>query len=125
MSDLTLDEYQRLADTTAVYPGKGTILGLIYVSLGLGEAGEAQGKVKKVLRDDLEFEDGVYTFSPDLKLTDDRREQIKSEASDILWYLAALSTELEMTLGELAEYNLHKLFDRKERGVLKGSGDNR
>lgn len=127
MSDITFDEYQRQADTTAVYPGKGTVLGLLYVSLGLGEAGEAQGKAKKVLRDDLEieFKDGGFLFRSDFELTDSRREQIKSEVSDVLWYVSAVATELGISLGEIAEYNLAKLSDRKNRGVLQGSGDNR
>lgn len=48
-----------------------------------------------------------------------------SEISDVLWYLAAAARELGFTLEEIATYNLAKLADRKARGVLAGSGDNR
>jgi len=43
----------------------------------------------------------------------------------VLWYLATLATELDSHLGCIADSNLKKLEDRKNRGVLKGSGDNR
>jgi len=42
-----------------------------------------------------------------------------------LWYLANLASELDVSLGEVARRNLEKLKPRKERGVLRGSGDNR
>ena len=45
---MNIDEYQREALKTAIYPGQGTIDGLIYVSLGLGEAGELQGRSLKL-----------------------------------------------------------------------------
>ena len=52
-SELTFDQYQKQAVSTAIYPGQGEVLGLVYVALGLaGEAGEIANKVKKVLRDD-------------------------------------------------------------------------
>ena len=51
--DLTFDEYQKQASTTALYPGQGTFIGLAYASLGLnGEAGETGEQVKKIWRDD-------------------------------------------------------------------------
>lgn len=110
---LTLDTYQIEAGLTAVYPGKGTVLGLAYTSLGLGEVGELQGKVKKILRDD----DGVITPS--------KREAIAAELGDVLWYIAATATELGYFLSDIADANLDKLASRQKRGVIGGSGDNR
>lgn len=108
---MTFNEYQEKAVETAVYGAGENIL---YPTLGLvNEAGEVAGKVKKVLRDN----DGLY----DPKSV----EGIKAEIGDVLWYMAALCRDLGITLDEVAEQNLVKLHDRKARGVLQGSGDNR
>jgi NTP pyrophosphatase (non-canonical NTP hydrolase) len=47
------------------------------------------------------------------------------EIGDVLWYCAVLAKEMEMDLGHIMENNLQKLADRKKRGTLSGSGDNR
>lgn len=108
---ITFDEYQNLAKTTAIYPKER---GLEYVVLGLvGEAGELANKVKKVIRDD----GGV--------LSEDKRKDLLKEAGDVTWYLASLFTELKESFGNAAQNNIDKLFSRKERGTLGGSGDNR
>lgn len=113
--DLTFDEYQEMAGTTAIYPesGSGSVLALAYVGLGLGESGEVQNQIKKALRDD----NGA--------ITPKRKANIIKEISDLLWYCARIATELDCTLGDIAQGNLDKLADRKDRGVLQGSGDNR
>lgn len=108
-------EYQEKAVTTAIYPEKGTgsKLALAYVALGAGnEGGEVQGKIKKYLRGDF-------------ALDEEKSLAILDEVGDTLWYLAGVAEELGYTLDEAAERNIDKLFDRKERGVLKGNGDNR
>lgn len=110
-------EYQRSAAETAIYPGHedpDDAEGLVYVALGLaGEAGEAANKVKKILRD----EDGVITAETRLTLG--------AELGDVLWYLAAMATQLTLDLNVIARANLRKLEDRAARGVLQGSGDDR
>lgn len=113
MNPLTFDDYQEGTGHTAVYPGRGTLMGLLYAALGLGEAGELQGKVKKMLRDD----DGM--------LTERRRIEIADELGDLLWYASAVSAEIGIPLGLVAQANLEKLQDRKTRGVLRGDGDKR
>lgn len=112
-NNITMDDYQVGTGTTAIYPGKGTIMGLMYTALGLGESGEVQGKVKKVLRDS----DGV--------LTDEAHDKIVDELGDLLWYVGQMCSELNVSMGEVAWRNLEKLADRKARGALKGDGDNR
>jgi NTP pyrophosphatase (non-canonical NTP hydrolase) len=105
-------EYQSLSRRTATYPHAGE--DLTYPALGLcGEAGEVAEKVKKTLRDD----GGV--------LTDERREALSRELGDVLWYLSQVATEAGLDLEEIAAENLDKLFSRQERGVLRGSGDDR
>jgi NTP pyrophosphatase (non-canonical NTP hydrolase) len=105
-------EYQSLSRRTAAYPRAGE--DMTYPALGLcGEAGEVAEKVKKTLRDD----GGV--------LSDERRDALSGELGDVLWYLAQLATEAGLDLERIAEDNLDKLFSRQERGVLRGSGDER
>jgi len=112
---MSLNEYQRQAFTVAKYPehGTGSVWAVVYCGLGLGEAGEVQGKIKKVLRDS------------NGQITPEMKEAILAEAGDTLWYIAALATELGVTLEEVCKKNLDKLFDRRDRGVIGGSGDNR
>ena len=109
MSDF--NSYQRIAATTAIYPDEHRIL---YPALGLaGEAGEVANKVKKLVRD-----------GPDNR-SDTWREDIASEIGDVLWYCAALATDLNLTLGMIAGQNEAKLRSRQEAGTIGGSGDNR
>ena len=104
-------EYQAAARTTAIYPVQ---LNITYPALGLcGEAGEVAEKVKKLFRDD----NGL--------LTDARREAIKGELGDLMWYIASLAHDCGLDMQDIAEANIAKLKSRQERGVLKGSGDNR
>jgi hypothetical protein len=43
----------------------------------------------------------------------------------VCWYIAVLAHELGVNLGKVMEDNIEKLADRKSRGMLGGSGDNR
>jgi len=105
-------EYQEKAWSTAIYPNKGK--NIYYPALGLaGETGEVCEKIKKIMRDD----NGV--------VSQEKKELLKKEMGDVIWYLAALSTELGIELDDVAKTNIDKLFSRKERDKLHGSGDNR
>lgn len=110
---MTLEDYQGEAVKTAIYPGMGTVQGLCYVGLGLGEAGETQNKIKKVLRDDK----GV--------LTDQKRLEIAKELGGTLWYIAMCAREIGFSLDTIGQMNIQELKSRQERGVIQGSGDNR
>lgn len=110
---MELNEYQEQASNTAIYPNKGEILGLVYTALGLGEAGEVQNKVKKILRDD----NGI--------LTETKKLEIAKELGGNLWYISQCAKELGLTLDEIGKINLTELSSRKERGTLQGSGDER
>lgn len=115
IQDLGFTDYQIATAETAIYPGAGTgdINAVSYTALGLGETGEVQGKVKKILRDS----EGV--------ISNEIRTEIGKELGDVLWYVARLADELGLSLELIAQKNLDKLNSRKERGVLTGSGDNR
>ena len=87
---------------------------IVYPTLGLvNEAGEVAGKIKKIFRD--------RNGAP----SEEDRQALKSELGDVLWYLAQICTELDLTLEEVAAYNLEKLFDRQARGKIQGDGDQR
>jgi len=103
---MRFDEYQEEAKKTAIYPDQYRV---VYPALGLaGEAGEVAEKVKKHIRD------GVLNV-----------EELKKEIGDVLWYLAAIASDLDLTLNDVAEANLQKLRSRQTRGVISGNGDNR
>jgi len=58
-------------------------------------------------------------------ITEERRTALLKECGDLLWYLARLCTELDLSLDEVAQTNLDKLASRKERAVIHGNGDAR
>lgn len=96
---------------TAIYPCDNSIA---YTVLGLaGETGEIAEKVKKTIRD------RQGKFDEAVKL------DIAREAGDVLWYLAALAHELGMSLEDIARLNIEKIYSRRDRDVIHGSGDNR
>lgn len=109
---MKFSDYQIQARSTAVYPNIGN--NFIYPTLGLcGESGEIAEKVKKIIRDDSG------------NISDEKRELLKKELGDVLWYISNLASELGLSLDSIAETNIEKLKDRQCRNVLKGSGDNR
>lgn len=88
-------------------------LALSYAALGLGEAGEIHNKVKKIIRD----EGCIVTL--------EKKMEICKELGDLLYYVAATCSELDMELNIVAEMNIEKLQSRKVRGKLTGDGDDR
>jgi NTP pyrophosphatase (non-canonical NTP hydrolase) len=110
--DVNFDDYQQKAKQTAKYPVIGH--GVIYPTLGLtNEAGEVAGKIKKIFRD----KEGA--------ISETDRAALQAELGDVLWYLAQVSTELGLSLDEIAVHNIAKLLDRQARGKIQGDGDNR
>lgn len=102
---MNLDDYQKQAYEFAVYPQEYKVT---YPALGLcNEAGELCGKVKKWLR-------GDYEELP--------AEAIADELGDVLWYLAALCTDLGYRLSGCAnretfaglEIKTEEQFDENE-----------
>ncbi len=105
-------EYQETSKKTAKYPNAGN--NFIYPTLGLsGESGEVAEKIKKVIRD----KNGI--------VDENVRSDVKKELGDVLWYLSQLASELNLSLEDIANENIQKLFSRMERNQLHGEGDNR
>lgn len=120
---MNMDEYQDAALATAIYP-----VPVVYPALKLaGEAGEVAEKIGKLVRDKglmAEVSPGLFALNIDT-LGEETVESLKKELGDVLWYVAALSHDLGLSLGEVAKANVEKLASRARRGVLTGSGDNR
>jgi NTP pyrophosphatase (non-canonical NTP hydrolase) len=106
---MDLSEYQAKAAATALYPKQFKV---VYPMIGMcNEAGEALGKLKKVMRGDKDM--------------DGQRDALLDELGDVLWYIAAVATDLDADLSDIARVNLDKLESRLQRGVLQGDGDKR
>lgn len=108
--------YQYEVSTFAVYPeaNTGSLNAVTYNVLQLAaESGETCGKLAK------------HEFRKDPGSQSEFDRKVKKELGDILWSISQLCTEKGWDLSEIAMMNLHNLRDRKERGVLKGSGDDR
>lgn len=99
---MTLNKYQKLALKTDMNSAPD----YYYYGL-LSEAGELAAIRKRMLRGDKEVGD------------------LKGEFGDIFWYLAVAADYAGYTLEEIAAYNLDKLEDRFNRGVIRGQGDER
>ena len=109
---MNFTEYQNLALSTAIYPKKYET---IYPALGLcGEAGEVAEKIKKSIRDGID-----YGYEEEFKA------DLTKELGDVLWYVAALASDLDISLDDVAKKNVQKLASRKKRNKIGGSGDNR
>lgn len=107
---MTFKEYQSKALDTASDRDNE----LFHRLLGLvGEAGEIAEKFKKIVRD----QDSDFSKIDTGDMT--------KELGDVLWYVATLSDYLGIELEEVARVNVAKLQDRKKRGMLYGSGDDR
>lgn len=117
---MEINEYQKMALETAVYPKE---FKTIYPALGMnGEAGEVADKVKKVLRDsEIIVRDG----SGAIVLPVAKREELAKEVGDVLWYVAMMAYDIGYSLEEIAEMNYAKLKSRQQRHQLSGEGDNR
>lgn len=103
----TLDAYQDAAGAFTI-PGTSPeerVFGL------LEEAGEVAGVFKRLFRGDYG--------------TPEAMARLHKELGDVLWYTARIAADNNWTLSDIANTNISKLTDRKNRNALQGSGDNR
>lgn len=108
---VSLNEFQKKFPNTDYFIIE--IMTLSYDGLGMGEAGEVQGKIKKIIRDN----GGI--------ITDEARKEIAKELGDSLWYIASMCQTLNISMEDVATMNIEKLQSRHARGTVHGSGDNR
>ena len=139
--------YDEFVKETAIFPPQ---FGILYCALKLtGEAGEVSEKLGKLIRDSGVYkQDNVVSLEPgqhiDAKwgeiklseaqlmkvtprfdLTEEQKLALMKELGDVLWYVTAMSQQLGFSLERVMDMNIEKLTSRRERGVLKGSGDDR
>lgn len=120
---MTAEAYQKAAHGFASYGDPS------YPYFGLTEeAGEVAGKVAKFVRhnDGLTPWSAAKEFPNALKEQNSKfRDDIRKELGDCLWMIAEIATLNDLTIEGIMDSNINKLRDRKERGVIDGSGDNR
>ena len=110
---MTFDEYQKKALETAVDHPDPLMAKTVWAMGVSGEAGEVIEKWKKIVA----YKEG--------KITDEDLRELAKELGDVVWYIAVLAHSLGLSFDDIMERNAAKLADRKARGVIKGSGDNR
>ena len=113
---MTFDEYQAQALKTAYTDADhaDTLMEKTIWVMGVaGEAGEVVEKWKKIVA----YKNGVVSAED--------KQELKKELGDVIWYIAVMAHSLGLSLEEVMQLNVKKLADRKARGVIKGSGDNR
>ena len=107
-------KYQQLAARTLIdTPGfeiSGTNMMIIWNAIGLaGEAGEVCDLVKK----GIFHQHGI-----------DREKMVK-ELGDVMWYIAALCTKLDMDLSVIMDANIRKLQTRYPDGYSSADSQRR
>lgn len=102
---MTPNEYQKLAARTLIdgpeAPFPDLEIMLVWNALGLaGEAGEVADDIKKGV---------LHRHGID-------RQRLKKELGDVMWYVAAICTKLELPLEEVMSANIEKLNARYPDG---------
>lgn len=113
---MTFDEYQKKALTTAYTDPEyvDSLMDKTIWAMGVaGEAGEVIEKWKKIVA----YKGG--------KIDNADKTELGKELGDVVWYIAVLANSLGLSFDEIMQNNVEKLKSRKERGVIKGAGDNR
>lgn len=103
---MNFDEYQLLADQTSVFKDRF----YPHASLMIEAAELCDLFCKPLLRGDDKQID---------------RDEVISEAGDVLWSLAVLLKRENIKLEDVAEANIAKLASRMERGLIMGDGGER
>jgi NTP pyrophosphatase (non-canonical NTP hydrolase) len=109
---MKLNKYQELASRT-IPKDKDSDKRVAEFCVGLcEEAGESAGVLKKV----------VFHNHP---LTTEKRMKLKEELGDTLWHISALASEYDLTLEDIAYWNIGKLESRYPNGFSNERSVNR
>jgi NTP pyrophosphatase (non-canonical NTP hydrolase) len=110
---MTFDEYQQQALKTAENNHEPLMEKTIWAMGVAGEAGEVVEKWKKLVA----YKGG--------EVSEEDLAELSKELGDVVWYIAVLADRLGLSFEEVMQQNLQKLASRQQRGVIKGTGDNR
>lgn len=84
-----------------------------YALLNLsGEVGELHSLIAKSIRDGQKDSDEFYRLA-------------SKELGDIMWMVAAVASDMGLSLEKICEQNIEKLEARKQNNTIQGSGDER
>jgi NTP pyrophosphatase (non-canonical NTP hydrolase) len=109
MGKIGINSYQKACKETWISSGNKKD-DIVRCALALaGESGEVCEKIKKYLRGDGKL----------------NVEELQKELGDVLYYIAQMGNLCKIDLSSIADYNVKKLRSRKQRGVIRGSGDSR
>lgn len=103
VSDLDIYQKQAMSFRLPTADARYTLLNLS------AEVGELHSLVAKGIRDGY----------------DPGEEAVMKELGDVLWHVAAIAQDYGWPLSDVAWGNIFKLSERKRKGTLQGSGDNR
>ncbi len=107
---MNLDYYQKRIEEFDMYPD--AVKPTIYLLGAYGELGELTNHFKKIFRD----HGGII---PNKQL------DYALEMGDVLWYITRFINHMGWSIDEVLNLNLEKLESRRQRGKIKGSGDER
>ena len=107
MEPSTIQKFHEFVRKTYKYDfGHGNLL---YLSNGMGgEAGEVQNEVKKLYR---ALNQGKVQDESNKEISL-RKDNIKKEIGDVLWYLFAMANEIEVNIEEVIQINMNKNNDK-------------
>ena len=113
MGDALNVPLQHIYDYLTAFSFRGDLEAEEVLPLIMVQAGLVAGYIKKSIRDNDGF------------LSDRSRVQIITALCKLMAYSEYLADEFGSSVNGILNDNLNKLADRKQRGVLKGSGDSR
>lgn len=97
-----LDKYQQIVKDTHIHQFHD--FNLLYFSNGLGgECGEVQNEIKKLYREMIKDNESVNVS--EIKK---RKENIKTELGDVMWYLTAIVNDLGFSLDDILKGSIKK-----------------
>lgn len=96
---MEIDDFQELSKRTA--PDEGQLKNSMNLALGLiGESGEVIDLLKKF----------IFHKAPVDK------EKLQEELGDLLWYIVNIATEFDISMEDVLECNVEKLWKRYPNG---------